>query len=209
MMARKSKLGRPPGRDSQKTRCSIVEAAVECFGRRGYALATNAEIAELAGVTAGAIYKHFDSKLDLFHAALRASKELCIPRFAEAGATPGSVREKVEAILRASAALFEEEPAITTFMSAIPIEVSRHPEIAESIQIEEREILEWFQKLLAGEDAAEAFAPGHVPIDVIHVFLASLMGLSQFSLASSDVEMGALIETYVALIEGAVFPEQG
>src|SRR5690349_14404310 len=43
-------------------RTSILEAAHTVFARRGIKSATMAEIAETAGVSAGAIYRYFDSK---------------------------------------------------------------------------------------------------------------------------------------------------
>jgi len=207
-VAKKPKLGRPPGSNSETTRARIVKAAQECFGRRGYALATNAEIAEVAGVTAGAIYKHFDSKHALFLAALRDAEAVLIPRYAEAAAGGGSVREKIEAIFRASATMFEDEPALTTFLSALPIEVSRHEEIADAIQIGEAEILARFQELFAGMKAEGTFAPELPPINVVYMFLASMMGLAQFGLAARDAEMADLIEPFIALIEGQIFSKQ-
>jgi len=207
-MANKPKLGRPPGGNSHTTRTRIVEAAQECFGRRGYALATNAEIAEVAGVTAGAIYKHFDSKRALFLAALGTAEAVLVPRYAEAAATGKSVKEKIEAIFRASATMFEDEPALTIFLSALPIEVSRHQEIADAIQIGEAEILTRFQELFGGMKAQGAFAPELPPIEVVYMFLASMMGLAQFGLAARDAEMADLIEPFIALIEGRVFSKQ-
>ncbi len=49
---------------------TLIEAAVEEFSRNGYAATTLAAIARRAGVTTGAVYAHFDSKLDLLLEAL-------------------------------------------------------------------------------------------------------------------------------------------
>ena len=45
-----------------RTRLAILEAAAEVFDRRGYDAATISEILQVAGVTKGALYFHFDSK---------------------------------------------------------------------------------------------------------------------------------------------------
>jgi AcrR family transcriptional regulator len=50
------------------TRDTIVAAAAEVFGRRGFEGAALEEIAETAGFTRGAIYKNFSGKEDLFFA---------------------------------------------------------------------------------------------------------------------------------------------
>src|SRR5690349_5506869 len=55
-----------PERRRQMTRDALVDAAAEVFVRRGFDAASLDEIAETAGFTRGAIYKHFDNKEDLF-----------------------------------------------------------------------------------------------------------------------------------------------
>jgi AcrR family transcriptional regulator len=52
---------RPPG----WTRARILEAAAEVFSEQGYAGAGISVIAHRAGVTGGALYKHFASKAEL------------------------------------------------------------------------------------------------------------------------------------------------
>jgi AcrR family transcriptional regulator len=52
------------------TRGTIVAGAAAVFGRRGYGLASIADIASEAGVTKGALYFHFPSKDDLARAVI-------------------------------------------------------------------------------------------------------------------------------------------
>ncbi len=54
----------------RSSRVALIEAAFEEFSTRGYEAATLAEIAERAGVTTGAVYAHFRSKLDLLLATV-------------------------------------------------------------------------------------------------------------------------------------------
>ena len=60
-------IGRPPAKDRPPgaTRASLIQAAAEVFAERGYAGAGIDAIAERAGVTGGAFYKHFPSKAEL------------------------------------------------------------------------------------------------------------------------------------------------
>jgi len=55
---------------AQVTRDTIVDGAAQVFGRRGYGLASIADIAEAAGVTKGALYFHFPSKDELARAVI-------------------------------------------------------------------------------------------------------------------------------------------
>lgn len=48
------------------TRQTLIDAAAEVFVRRGFARATTREIAQVAGVAEGTIYRHFSDKHALF-----------------------------------------------------------------------------------------------------------------------------------------------
>jgi AcrR family transcriptional regulator len=53
-------------RRGERTRARILQAAEDCFARRGYDAASVAEICRAAGVSKGAFYHHFPSKQALF-----------------------------------------------------------------------------------------------------------------------------------------------
>lgn len=55
-----------------ETRRQLLEAAGRVFAVRGYARATTKEIAKVAGVAEGTIYRHFADKQDLFYATFSA-----------------------------------------------------------------------------------------------------------------------------------------
>ena len=56
---------------SQRTHIQLLDAAIDTLADDGYAGAKTTRIAARAGVSQGALYKHFPSKLDLFAAALK------------------------------------------------------------------------------------------------------------------------------------------
>jgi len=63
----------PTGWQAQKsasTRNLIIEAAIECFIKLGYARTTTTAIAERAGLSRGAMLHHFPSKIDIVRAAV-------------------------------------------------------------------------------------------------------------------------------------------
>jgi AcrR family transcriptional regulator len=68
-------------RRRQQTRDVLVEAATEVFARRGFEGASLEEIAESAGFTRGAIYKHFAGKEELFFAVIDDYNERVIEAF--------------------------------------------------------------------------------------------------------------------------------
>ncbi|TMA80524.1 MAG: TetR/AcrR family transcriptional regulator [Deltaproteobacteria bacterium] len=63
---------------SARTRQRIVDAAAAAFRRHGYASVTLKDIATRAGLQAGSLYYHFDSKEDLIDAILSAGVDAAI-----------------------------------------------------------------------------------------------------------------------------------
>lgn len=61
----------------------LLHATTESIADLGYHRATTAEICERAGVSPGALFHHFDTKVDLVLAALRRLIELRIDRYLE------------------------------------------------------------------------------------------------------------------------------
>src|SRR5262245_25102997 len=65
--ARAARRGRPSRADQvAERRRFLLDAAGAVFRRDGYLAATVDAIAEVAGLTKGAVYSHFESKADLF-----------------------------------------------------------------------------------------------------------------------------------------------
>ena len=61
--------------DAEKTRQTVLEAALTLFSRDGYSLTTLSRIAKEAGCSRGPIYWHFQTKDDLYEAVLAFSQE--------------------------------------------------------------------------------------------------------------------------------------
>ena len=68
------RTGRPPKRaDAVPTRQRLLTAAIAEFVERGFSQASVTDIAERAGISGPAVYKHFDGKADLLIQAARHS----------------------------------------------------------------------------------------------------------------------------------------
>jgi AcrR family transcriptional regulator len=86
----------PPDRS---TRERLVRAAREVLERGGYATASVVAIAERAGVSAGALYRHFPSKAELFVEVLRTAGEGELTEMNAAAAQAESFIGKLEAVV--------------------------------------------------------------------------------------------------------------
>ncbi|MEN7429571.1 TetR family transcriptional regulator [Chromobacterium sp. TRC.1.1.SA] len=82
-MARKTK------EDSQKTRDAILDGAEQVFLDKGIANATMAEIADAAKVSRGAVYGHYDNKMEVCQAMIDRAFALDALRFPSQGESAG------------------------------------------------------------------------------------------------------------------------
>jgi len=81
---------------ARDTRRRLVEAAGELLEEGGYAAASVQAVADRAGVSAGALYRHFASKAELFVEVFRESAKRELSAVDEAAAA-GSCMERLEA----------------------------------------------------------------------------------------------------------------
>ena len=108
--------------DTQTGRARVLGAAAELFVAQGYAGTTLRQIAEAAGIKAGSVYHHFDSKEDLFVAVLDDGIVVMIDAFEDAAASLAgdeSVSDRLAAHVRAHlSAVFEHGPFTTAHVTA-------------------------------------------------------------------------------------------
>lgn len=82
---------------------AVIEAARRLVGEAGYAEAGMPAVAALAGVSIGALYRHFPSKAALFGEVFRRVSEREIAVFATAAAIPGDARTRLSRAIEAFA----------------------------------------------------------------------------------------------------------
>lgn len=66
---------RAPRLPAEERRTQILDVAIQVFARHGYAATGTADIAASAGIGEPTIYRYFDSKQDLYLAALQRSRD--------------------------------------------------------------------------------------------------------------------------------------
>src|SRR5579883_3419414 len=163
--------GRPPGATSDATRARILRAARECFARTGYASTTNKDIADSAGITAAAIYQYFDSKTALYMATVEGAQAELVPEFRAVLAKNLPARATFRELLAASARIHARDPSLSAFLSALPVELRREPEIASAVAAAPGDVVavvaEMVDRGVRNKEIARADAP-----HVVAVFLA-------------------------------------
>lgn len=159
-MADASRAGRPLGRpkdtDSAETRQRILDVARGAFASGGYDSSTNRELAAQVGITAGALYYYYPSKLDLYLAVHEDVQRRIYGRFNEAAEGPAGFLRKFDAILEVARELNESDPTFAAFIGATRADMRRHSEIAASLSGHAEQRDDFFVRLIdAGVESGE------------------------------------------------------
>ncbi len=150
------RIGRPPDSDSGETKQRILEIAREIFAAGGYDSATNRELAARAGITAGALYYYFGSKLDLYLNVHEDVQRRVYGEFGAATENASGFLEKFEAVLDAAHRLNESDPTFAAFLGVARADMRRHREIAEALAAHATRRSDFFIRLVdAGVESGE------------------------------------------------------
>lgn len=197
-------MGRPKGRSGDDTRNSIVDSARGLFAQLGFAGATNAEIARAAGVTAAAMYRHFDSKPHLYAAVVHDCLSKLTPALQQAVSGQATAQARVRALIKVHGSFDDAQLAAAHFLSSLPDEMQRHPEVAKCILSDPGEVFTLVTDIVAhGVHAGEIASALEGP--AVSVIIAGLMGLSAYRQALG-ADLGAQALTgFLALLDGELF----
>lgn len=103
-------------RPERTTRDLIIEEAIVCFAERGYDGTSLNDIAAGVGIRRPSLLHHFPSKETLYGSVFEQILSDWLERVDQAVAMDGTGWEKVELVLRAGFALFEDNPDYVRMM---------------------------------------------------------------------------------------------
>ena len=157
------RLGRPPATDSADTRSRILDIARSSFAAGGYDASTNRDLAAEVGLTAGALYHYFGSKLDLYLAVHDDLQQRVYGQFNEAADRATGFLGKFEAVLDAAQLLNKQDPTMAAFLGVVRSDMRRHPEIREKLGEQAARRDDFFVRLVdAGVASGEIPKPNRV-----------------------------------------------
>jgi AcrR family transcriptional regulator len=191
------------------TRARLLRAAQELIEEGGYGTASVAAIAERAGVAAGTLYRHFDSKEGLFVELFRAvcSREERAMRAAAAAMESSSAVARLEEVLANFAERALRNPRLAWALIAEPVD----PLVdAERLAYRARYAAVVADELRAG------IAGGELPVQDVELTAAALVGGCGEALVGplspvsgkrpSSTELVAALRTFVRRAAGAASP---
>lgn len=131
--AKRPRLGRPPASSAVETRLRILSAACELFSSHGYGVTTNKDVAVKAGITTGALYYYFDSKLDMYLAVFEHIQKKIDARFEAVLEREDTFTGAIRAILETAYQMNVEDPSLARFQFSVRTDRTRHPELLEAL----------------------------------------------------------------------------
>jgi AcrR family transcriptional regulator len=154
----------------------ILDAALRVFGDVGFARARLEDVAELAGVSKGTLYRYFDSKEALFREMVRSK---VVPAVEESERLveehDGSARELLDALIRSTYAS-ARRPELVKIRQVVQAELGNFPELGrfyfDAVIVRARRTIERVieRGVAAGEfrSVAHGYAARAIPTLVIH-----------------------------------------
>jgi AcrR family transcriptional regulator len=127
------RLGRPREADSAATKRRILDVARASFASGGYDSSTNRGLAAQVGITPGALYYYYPSKLDLYLAVHDDVQQRVYGKFNEAVDDAERFLDAFDSVLDVAHDLNEADPTVAAFIGATRADMRRHPEIAASL----------------------------------------------------------------------------
>ena len=108
-----AETSRPPARRPRNRKAQLADAAAELFRKHGYHQVSVNDIAQAAGVTGPAVYRHFRGKQDILAHVLLSGMDTFGLVTERALATQGTPADQLSALLRAVAELAVDRREIT------------------------------------------------------------------------------------------------
>lgn len=179
------RLGRPPDTDSADTRRMILRIARETFSVLGYEVATNREIASRSGVTPGALYHYFGSKMDLYLAVHEYTQDLVYSRFSEAIVGRHTFVDQFAAVLDVAHEMNRTDHSVARFLGAVRVDVRRHPEMRVSVEPRSRQRERFFADMVEVGVSTGEISPQRRAV-VFAYILTVLVGLTDA--VSDDID---------------------
>jgi AcrR family transcriptional regulator len=167
-------MGRIAGVSLADTRERLLSAAADVFAERGYDGTRVADIAAAAGVSNGALYAHFGSKVELLAAALRAHGPSVLAKLLAADPD----RPVTDALLAIGRGLTRRQDVRGFLVVEALVAARRDAEMARFMRSDTGERADWLAGLVRAAQAAGEIDPDLSPSALAHFCLLLAVGSS-------------------------------
>jgi AcrR family transcriptional regulator len=168
-------MPQPHTESSPDRRSQILDAALSCFGKRGFHQTSMHDISAEAGISVGLIYRYFENKEAVISAmADRHKKE--IAHVLERARQAPTLLESLEILFTAHCC--ENEPRlISAFVVDLYAEASRNPRVAELVRDVLQTAMDGVTELISRAPEAQNMARGLPPTELAELIYAVARGM--------------------------------
>jgi AcrR family transcriptional regulator len=178
-----------------------LAAAERLFAEQGFGGVSMPMIAKASGITAGAIYKHFDSKADLFFEIVRRTVQSVPAPAATGSASDAVLLTRIAAMYTTNELKRLRQLAIETHYASV-----KHPRIRRLLRQSLDRSIQQISESVAAEQQAGKLEPAADPellASAVMVFIMGLMHMeSLLPHLVGDPEWRDFVQTRVATLIG-------
>ena len=188
-------------------RRQILTAASRCFSRSGFHGATMQEIADEAGLSAGALYRYFDGKDALVEALAAWGREQ--KRDALEELSPGSGPDGLARLVEAMLTALSSDGATEAAQLDVRLwgEALGQPRLRRLAKRELQDLIGPIAGYLRGEAAAGRLRSGVDPDALARAVVGVVMGLELQKAFDPRIDTTSISRTVVALLSGLAAPD--
>jgi AcrR family transcriptional regulator len=197
--------GRPKGSSREASLARILPAARRLFAERGYSKTTFKDVGIAVGMTHAALYAYYPSKAALYLATTEHAQSLLQPDYLAAIERGGSLKEQLREILMVSAAAHDRDSSITGLLAAIPLEIRRHPDVAQLMLSQQNTMLEILAAAFAEAQAKGEITSQASPEDLVITIMGAGVGIAMFQYGLERSSLSDSMEVFIDLIEARLF----
>lgn len=197
--------GRPVGSRREDTLARVLPAARRLFAEKGFAQTTFKDVAAAVGLTHAALYPYFSNKVELYLATLDDTQALLLPDYLHAISEGKNLREQIAGVLMASAAAHDRDSSVTGFLAAVPIEIRRHPELAEPLAARHDVIYSALEAMFEAARQSGELRLQATTAELISAFLGGGVGVALFQYGVAAAELSGAMDVFVKVLSGEAF----
>lgn len=198
-------IGRPVGSSKEASLARILPAARKLFATRGYSQTTFKDVGKEVGMTHAALYGYFPSKAALFQATCEHAQELMLAEYAVAINEEKTLRGQLRQILRIAALAQDRDASITGLLGSIPLEIRRHPELADLLIDQQNETLKLLTSAFARAQQRGEISDRAKPEELVTAILGAAVGIGLFQFGLQQASLADSMEVFIDLLEARLF----
>jgi AcrR family transcriptional regulator len=197
--------GRPVGSNKEASLARILPAARKLFAELGYTKTTFKEVGKSVGMTHAALYAYFPSKAALYQATCDDTQSLLLTDYIAAIQDKLTLREQLREILLVGAVAHNKDPSITGILGAIPLEIRRHPELAELLLDRQNATLQLLAKAFGAAQERGEISNSASPEAQVITIMGAAVGISLLSSGLGQSNVMDSMQVFIDLIEARLF----